>query len=34
MGQEMIVREAIIAGASGFIVKPFVEETIIKGLKR
>lgn len=33
MGQESVVREAIMAGAKGFIVKPFVEETIIKGLK-
>jgi len=30
MGQEGIVREAIISGATGFIVKPFKEETILK----
>jgi len=30
MGQEAIVREAIMAGAVGFVVKPFNEETIIK----
>jgi two-component system chemotaxis response regulator CheY len=30
MGQETIVREAVISGASGFIIKPFNEETIEK----
>ncbi|ADL53697.1 response regulator [Clostridium cellulovorans] len=30
MGQESIVRDAVVAGAFGFIVKPFKEETIIK----
>jgi len=29
MGQETMVREAIIAGAKGFIVKPFKEDVII-----
>lgn len=30
MGQESIVREAVIAGAVGFVIKPFNEETIVK----
>ena len=33
MGQEAVVKEAIMAGARGFIVKPFIEETILRGLK-
>ncbi|MDR3565910.1 MAG: response regulator [Negativicutes bacterium] len=33
MGQEAMVREAVLSGAKGFIIKPFVEETIVKGLK-
>lgn len=32
LGQESYVREAIVAGAKGFIVKPFKEETVIKTL--
>jgi len=32
MGQEASVCQAVAFGAKGFIVKPFVEETIIKGL--
>lgn len=32
MGQESMVREAIIAGAKGFIVKPFKEESILSAL--
>ena len=32
MGQESMVREAIVAGAKGFIVKPFKEESIISAL--
>ncbi|MCK5129561.1 MAG: response regulator [Clostridiales bacterium] len=32
MGQESMVREAIVAGARGFIVKPFKEESIISAL--
>jgi two-component system chemotaxis response regulator CheY len=33
MGQETMVREAIISGAKGFIVKPFKEDVIISALK-
>jgi two-component system chemotaxis response regulator CheY len=32
MGQESYVREAIVAGAKSFIVKPFKEEHVIKTL--
>ncbi|MDL2225001.1 response regulator [Eubacteriales bacterium OttesenSCG-928-M02] len=32
MGQETMVREAIMAGAKGFIVKPFKEDVIINAL--
>ncbi|HOF94227.1 MAG TPA: response regulator [Clostridia bacterium] len=32
MGQESMVREAIMAGAKGFIVKPFKEDSIISAL--
>ena len=34
MGQEAMVREAIISGARGFIVKPFKEEGIISAIKK
>ncbi|MBP2627283.1 MAG: response regulator receiver protein [Firmicutes bacterium] len=34
MGQESTVKEAIIAGANGFIVKPFVEDQVIRGLSK
>ena len=34
MGQEAMVREAIISGAKGFIVKPFKEEGIISAIKK
>lgn len=34
MGQDAHVREAVKAGAKGFIVKPFVEEYVIKTLKK
>ena len=34
MGQESIVREAIILGATGFVIKPFNEETIIKAFNK
>ncbi|MGH4120988.1 response regulator [Clostridium sp.] len=30
MGQETIVRETVISGAAGFIIKPFNEETVVK----
>jgi len=32
MGQESMVREAVIAGARGFIVKPFKEDVLISAL--
>lgn len=32
MGQESMVKESIIAGASGFLVKPFKEEAVIKAI--
>lgn len=34
MGQETYVREAIITGAKGFIVKPYKEEHILKTLEK
>ncbi len=34
MGQELLVKEAIISGAKSFIVKPFTEETLIKALEK
>ena len=34
MGQEAMVRDAIISGAKGFIVKPFKEEGIISAIKK
>lgn len=34
MGQQAIVREAIDAGARGFVVKPFDEEDLINEVKR
>jgi len=33
LGQETIVKQAIIAGAIGFVIKPFNEETIVKAFK-
>jgi two-component system, chemotaxis family, chemotaxis protein CheY len=33
MGQESMVREAIISGAKGFIVKPFKEEVILSAFR-
>jgi two-component system chemotaxis response regulator CheY len=34
MGQEAMVKDAVISGAKGFIVKPFKEETIISALSK
>jgi two-component system chemotaxis response regulator CheY len=34
MGQEAMVREAIMSGAKGFIVKPFKEEGIISAIDK
>ena len=34
MGQEAMVRDAIVSGAKGFIVKPFKEEGIITAMKK
>ncbi|MGI5936498.1 MAG: response regulator [Oscillospiraceae bacterium] len=34
MGQEAMVREAVINGAKGFIVKPFKEEGIISAIDK
>lgn len=34
MGQEAIVREAVISGALGFVIKPFNEETIVKSFSK
>ena len=34
MGQEAMVRDAILSGAKGFIVKPFKEEGILSAIKK
>ena len=34
MGQEHLVRDAVISGAKGFVVKPFKEEAIVKALNK
>lgn len=34
MGQESIVRKAVMAGAIGFIIKPFNEATVIKAFSK
>ena len=34
LGQEAMVRDAVLAGAKGFVVKPFKEETIIAALSK
>jgi two-component system chemotaxis response regulator CheY len=34
MGQELKIREAVLLGAKGFIVKPFKEDYLIKSLSK
>ena len=34
MGQELLVKDAILSGAKSFIVKPFTEDTLIKALDK
>ncbi|WP_378955262.1 response regulator [Pelosinus sp. sgz500959] len=34
MGQEAMIRNAVMAGAKNFIVKPFTEETVMKVLSK
>jgi len=34
MGQEVMIRSAIMAGAKNFIVKPFTEESVMKVLSK
>ncbi len=34
MGQENLVKDAIISGAKGFVVKPFKEETVVNSLQK
>lgn len=34
MGQEGMVKDAVLSGAKGFIVKPFKEETILQALEK
>ena len=34
MGQEKLVREAMIAGAKSFILKPYSEERVVKTLQQ
>lgn len=34
MGQQTMVKEAVMAGARGFIVKPFKEETVLSALNK
>jgi two-component system chemotaxis response regulator CheY len=34
MGQECFVKEAIMSGAKGFIVKPFKEEYVVETLSK
>lgn len=34
MGQECFVKEAVVAGAKGFIVKPFKEDYVVKAIEK
>jgi two-component system chemotaxis response regulator CheY len=34
MGQEAMVKDAVLSGAKGFIVKPFKEDSLIKALSK
>jgi len=34
MGQESMVRDAVMSGAKGFIVKPFKEDAIVAAIKK
>ena len=34
MGQQAMVKDAVMAGAKGFIVKPFKEETVLSALNK
>jgi len=34
LGQEALVKEAVEAGAKGFVIKPFKPETVIKEVER
>ncbi|MBP2627662.1 MAG: response regulator [Firmicutes bacterium] len=34
MGQEVMIRDAVMAGAKNFIVKPFTEDIVIKALSK
>ncbi len=34
LGQEAMVRDAVVAGAVGFIVKPYKEDTIVETLRK
>lgn len=34
LGQEAMVRDAVVSGAVGFIVKPYKEETIVETLRK